>query len=324
MLLALFFSSISTPLLAQPAGLVFDEQGSELSKPRRVPASAPRKAVKPSPTQKKEQLNKLDQLMKDIEREDRGEIDRAAAPERAKKSQGSVTVVKGNPIQDKTDSNDQMLGQSQMIQKLQALMGGNKNKNDLDADDSKAMAAQIAKQLDQGEERAPGGMDLGGLAKQFGGLDQLGFDKGGMEKLIQSQIDQFSKSNPLSYMSKEQVQSMILSRVEGTPIAKILNDSPKIMDFIASFMTDKQALPSLISIAKRKRDLMNYGVFSLVCFIGAFFLSMQVGNYDPFLKKIAKKMSIRALPMVLGFGLFYFMFKKELAPTVDLAMKTLF
>jgi small-conductance mechanosensitive channel len=182
----------------------------------------------------------------------------------------------------------------------------------------------IKKEQEKQATRDVDSLNLNSVTDKLNNMNGFSFSDFNLDEMLKGKMDQILKSNPFSYMSKEQVKDFILARTKGSPLGPVLEKSPKLMEFLGSFFTDKEALPSLLNIIKRKQDLVNYSVFTMVCFVVAFFLSMQVGNQDGFAKKVFKKMGVRALPMILGLGLFLFLFKKELAPTLDIVKNTFF
>jgi hypothetical protein len=130
--------------------------------------------------------------------------------------------------------------------------------------------------------------------------------------------DVFS-NNPLHALSVEEVRSRILEGVKDKPGEKIFIKYPKTLDISVDILRDQDALMSLMGIMERKDDLKSYFYFWLGLIIFSliykrFFFSKQ-WNY---FQRLFMSLLMTVFVTVTSFGAFYYLFKKELKPTISI------
>ena len=168
-----------------------------------------------------------------------------------------------------------------------------------------------AKDLDQKLEQDKGSF-LSGLMPNM---------SGSMSDLMKGAMKDFLKENPLSKLSPEEIKSMIMVQVTGKPMEQVFKKNPKFLDFVVEWLRDKKALPSLIGIFNKQKELKQYGIAFFVVFILSFILNLM--SKGSLLKRIFKKLLITLAAISLNLGIFYWFFREELSPTIDIVLKYL-
>jgi hypothetical protein len=137
-------------------------------------------------------------------------------------------------------------------------------------------------------------------------------------------FEKLVKENPLAHLSKEQIRDFISERAKETQWQQIFSDYPKLLDFIVEWFADKKALPSLINIMARKNKLTNYTVSFFVILILGMILNILLTKKGSILKHLAIKLSMTFFTMLAQLGAFYFIFREELTPTIEIATRVFF
>lgn len=140
-----------------------------------------------------------------------------------------------------------------------------------------------------------------------------------MSDLMKGAMKEFLKENPLSKLPPEEVKSMIMVQVTGKPMEQVFKKNPKLLDFVVAWLRDKKALPSLMGILNKQKELKQYGIAFFVVFILSFILNLM--SKGTLISRIFKKILITIGALSLNFGIFYWFFRAELSPTVDIIFR---
>ena len=66
-----------------------------------------------------------------------------------------------------------------------------------------------------------------------------------MNKGAKEYVRRFLNQNPFSNMSRSELRSLVLARLEGQPFGNFLKERPKFLDMFVDILRDRKALPSL-------------------------------------------------------------------------------
>jgi hypothetical protein len=161
---------------------------------------------------------------------------------------------------------------------------------------------------------------------QASGTTKAGtFDGGFLGKIMNDQMKdaaaKMMQSNPFKMMSNEDVKSMILGRFKPeSPIGKFFNNNPNAVDGTVAWIKDEHAIPSFISIINKPEKMKYFGYSVLAVFLIAFFLNLKNGK-NGILKRILFKIVMMASTAVINLGVFYYLFKEELQPSINVIIK---
>lgn len=129
------------------------------------------------------------------------------------------------------------------------------------------------------------------------------------------------KNSPLSKMSPSEVHDLILTQSEGKFFHGYLKNSPKLMKTLVQIIQDSKALPSLVGILLKKKELEIFFYFWIGLVIGTWL-------FKRFWLKKKKKWSrskrffvsilISLASSALSLGVFYYLFYEEVNPTAEI------
>lgn len=135
-------------------------------------------------------------------------------------------------------------------------------------------------------------------------------------------VEELLNQNPLSFVPKEEIKSMILSRTTGSRLNSFLKNNPKYLEMAIEIFQDKEALSSLASIINSPDKLKKYGFICLFVFVVGFLINLKSDGMG-ILKKILLKLGVTLASIVCNFVIFYYLFEKELHPTITIIKKYL-
>jgi hypothetical protein len=130
----------------------------------------------------------------------------------------------------------------------------------------------------------------------------------------------------MSSMTQDQVKSMILDMTkDSNPFAhKIFVGFPRFLDFIADFLRDKEAFPSLLGILARKDDLKSYGYIWIAIFLLSLYIKTRIIKPKwHFLRRMYWSFCITLVMTTFSLFIFNSFFSEEIAPTISLITKHL-
>lgn len=136
-------------------------------------------------------------------------------------------------------------------------------------------------------------------------------------------LAKFLKTNPFSNLSKEDVKAMLVSQTEGKPLGEAFKKNPKLLDFAVDWIRDPKALPAFMGMANKPEQMKNYGIVVLIVFAISFILNF-LNKSGGLVKRIFKKLLITFGSLIVNLVLFYWFFKEELDPTLEIAKKYFF
>lgn len=141
-----------------------------------------------------------------------------------------------------------------------------------------------------------------------------------MSGVMKQAIDSFLKENPFSKMDRKEVKSMIEVKTNGLPVSKLFQKHPKLLDILVDWIRDKKALPKIMGILNKPDDVKTYGFIVTGIFILSFLLNLA-NSKGGLGKRILKKMGIFIGAFIINISAFYFLFKAEIRPTLDIIFK---
>lgn len=134
-----------------------------------------------------------------------------------------------------------------------------------------------------------------------------------MDEEMKDALGSMIAQNPFQFMSEEQMKTLLIARG-----GKSLEDNPKVLAFMATWLRDKDALPKFLSIAGEGAKLKKYVIYFLVVFIMAFILNLK-NSKNSFFKRLFFKLGLMLTTGLINLGVFYYLFYEELSPTVKIA-----
>jgi hypothetical protein len=130
------------------------------------------------------------------------------------------------------------------------------------------------------------------------------------------------KMADLSSRSAPLVRKQLFEQSQGKPLGRIFAQFPVTLDVMVDLIRDKQALPGLVGMLKRKNDLKNYGFFVLFVAIMSFLIRRFVfPKHWSGGTRFMMGLLLSLAGMTLTFGVFYISFKTEVAPAVAIVLK---
>jgi hypothetical protein len=139
-----------------------------------------------------------------------------------------------------------------------------------------------------------------------------------------SMIKKLLKTNPMSRMGHDQLKKMLKERFKGTKYATVLEKHETLLDIIVELIRDKKALPELVSILDKADKLLTYSYSFIGVFILAMLLNIFMFAKAGVFKRIMFKIFLTVSMPIVNLGIFYFMFKENLDPTVAIIKRYLF
>lgn len=144
-----------------------------------------------------------------------------------------------------------------------------------------------------------GGKDEKGESSLFAGMDQI---RAAFEK------------NPLSLISKDQVKETLLKQWEGKWIGQYLKESPKVLEFLARFLTDKEAVPKLLDITKKKNELKYFSILVVLAQVMLLLAFFTLFKDQPFFVKFIKRFFLTIAVNAILILYFLWRFDAETSP----------
>lgn len=146
-----------------------------------------------------------------------------------------------------------------------------------------------------------------------------------LDEKVVAYLQQTLKEGGMSKVPPEQVRKMLQEKMKGHFMESVVQQFPKLLDIFVDVLRDKDAMPGLLNIFKRKDDLKTYGYLWLAIFVfGMWFKGRIIKPKWPFLRRF-KYSSIVSLVLTSStIYLFYSMFNQELSPTLAIVGKHLF
>lgn len=144
-----------------------------------------------------------------------------------------------------------------------------------------------------------GGKDEKGESSLFAGIDQI---RAAFEK------------NPLSLVSKDQVKETLLKQWEDKWIGQYLKESPKALEFLARFLTDKEAVPKLLDITKKKNELKYFSILVVLAQVMLLLAFFTLFKGQPLLVKFFKRFCLTLAVNAILIIYFMWRFDTEVSP----------
>lgn len=133
-------------------------------------------------------------------------------------------------------------------------------------------------------------------------------------------LGEFLAQNPFAMIPKRETKSLVLARLQGLPFGKILEDNPKLLDMFVDILRDNKALPNLLGLVNKPDKVKKFGFIALGVFIVVFLLNLLNSKGNIF-RRILRKLAIGLLAFAFNTGAFYFIFREELTPLLNIVFK---
>ncbi len=139
---------------------------------------------------------------------------------------------------------------------------------------------------------------------------------------VQAILQQGLKESKIRKQSPEFIRAMIRGKVKGGPLEKVFTQFPLLLEICVDVMRDDHALPGLIRLFSRKKDLENYAMIWFVLLIAGYFLKKKIIPKElPFLRRFVSSLIFSCCMTGISLVIFYNMFKDEVGPTVNVILK---
>jgi hypothetical protein len=141
------------------------------------------------------------------------------------------------------------------------------------------------------------------------------------EKVIKI-VKKMMEQSTLKNASSEDVRAMILEKARGSAMESYLNNHPKVVETFVEILKDEKAMPSLIGIFLRRKDLKVYGLI----WLGLMILAWAIKKYAFNKKWTSGKRFIMSLLVSVcitttSLTVFYNMFYNEISPATKIIVK---
>lgn len=185
---------------------------------------------------------------------------------------------------------------------------------------------QIQEPLGAGEDEATPAAAAGTAADE---LQKLGYasltPKALMDDRVLALLQKQLKDNGLSKLSDQEVKLLIREKTKSSFWGRTFTKFPKLLDIAADIVRSPEALPGLVGVLVRKKDLKDYGYVWLVIFIFSLFIKGRVNNTKwGFGTRFLAKLGISLALTCVTFYVFYTFFEVEITPTLQIIGKHLF
>jgi hypothetical protein len=131
-------------------------------------------------------------------------------------------------------------------------------------------------------------------------------------------MKQLLESNPFSRFSRDEVKKVIQEQIPHPAFKEIIADYPVLLEIITDLLRDDEALISLVKITLKRDQLKKYGMFFVGLFIINMILNLFLDKNRSILQKIVRRLATNALIFCINMGYFYFLFKEELTPAIEI------
>lgn len=135
-------------------------------------------------------------------------------------------------------------------------------------------------------------------------------------------LGEMMRSNPLASMPKDKLAKMLDENMKGSQLEKIIKNKPKLKKILIEFAHDKDALPGLISIIGKPEKVKTYGICVIIVFVVAFIINV-LNTKGSIFKRIFVKVCLMFGTGLTNLLVFYFMFTKEVTPSVNIIRNVL-
>ena len=133
------------------------------------------------------------------------------------------------------------------------------------------------------------------------------------------------QNNPMVHVPREMLKEMLTEQMNKTPLAGVIKQFPKLLDFLVDFMRHPKALGQSVKILDRMDDLKRCGYVSIGLMILVFILRKKlITKRTAFMKKIGISLSTSALLLGGSLGYLWYSFSEELAPGLEVFKQTFF
>ncbi len=145
------------------------------------------------------------------------------------------------------------------------------------------------------------------------------------DRIVNSELMRTIENNPYTGQDPKVIIEMIEERSRGTQMEAIFQRIPRAKIFMAHWMTHENAMPKFFRVIKKKKQLINVGIFSVIIFLVMLYLIEKWTAREPYMfVRIFKRWIGRVASFWMCLGLFYFVFKKDIGPTWQLVKQYIF
>jgi len=143
------------------------------------------------------------------------------------------------------------------------------------------------------------------------------------DKEVVKILQEVLRDSPLAKMSKEDLRELILSQSEGKFFYGYLERSPKVMKTIIEILQDPHALPALIGVLLKKKELEIFFYLWVGLIIGTWAIKrfwVKKKKKWSGSKKFTISVMISLASSIVSLGAFYYLFYDEVAPVTKIAI----
>ena len=185
---------------------------------------------------------------------------------------------------------------------------------------------QIQKPLGIGADEAP--VESGPVSGEDE-LRKLGYDsltpKALMDERVLALLQKQLKQAGLSKLTDQEVKTLITDKTKDSFWGRTFTKFPKMLQTAADIVRDAEALPGLVGILVRKKDLKDYGYIWVVIFIFGLFIKSRINqSHWSFGPRFAVKTVFSLGLTFISFYVFYSFFEVEITPTLKIIGKNFF
>lgn len=187
----------------------------------------------------------------------------------------------------------------------------------------RAGQAQVTNQINEVKEGVENKViDVAEEVKRLG-YQTVNFDSL-FDKRVVDLLKQGIEQGKLWELSLKEKKALLLQNVKGRKIEKTFQKNPRFHAFCADFIYDREAMPALLGIFNRKKDLQTYAILALIIFILTMIARRSLTpkkKKGGTLKRVLIGISLSIFSMSLTAFIFYQIFRPELLPTVTVIQR---
>ena len=133
------------------------------------------------------------------------------------------------------------------------------------------------------------------------------------------------KDNPFQKMSPSELHAHFLNQSKGSKLEMIFLKYPDTLNATVALVQDREAVPNLLEILLKEKELKQYGLIVLFLLLLSFVLPRWLISKEwGFLKRLFYRLILNLGFLGLNLFVFYSFFKSELDPSLNIISRYLF
>lgn len=143
-----------------------------------------------------------------------------------------------------------------------------------------------------------------------------------LKKEDREELKKVVNQNMLGTLPRDLVRSALLDKVKGTPLEKVFELFPKLLDVIVDLARDKEAMLGIIGIVERSEDIKLFAYICIGLTICALIVrKLFIPKNGSWVRRALIRLGFNVAILSMNFGVFYTLFEQELGPVIAILKK---